>query len=141
MHNFRSMPPSPLPPSRIVYQCRLSILPSPPLPSPPLPSPIYKNYLIKLEASISDLCLNGSRISRLACPFLLLLLTSSHIALYLLLANYFTAIASTSVSSSGRYSSNSSTPASRLAKMIMSPTQCVRPTRNNERGHFLVTLL
>ena len=91
-------------------------------------------------ASVSDLCLDGSRISRLACPFLMLMLTSSRIALYLLLADYFTAITTTSGPSCGRDSSNSSTFAASLAKMITSPMRLVRPTRNNEHGHFLVTL-
>ena len=74
--------------------------------------------------SASELCLDGSLISRLASPFLVSLLTIPCLALYLLLANYLPAIAITSVPSCGHYSSNFSTPASRLAKMI---TSTVKP--------------
>ena len=79
-------------------------------------------------ATVSDLYLDGGLVSRLASPFFVLMLTTPHLALSLLLADYFTAIATTSVPLSGHYSSESSTPASRLAKMITSAIPLMRPT-------------
>ena len=67
-------------------------------------------------------------VSRLASSFFVLMLTSPHLALFLLLADYFTAIATTSVPLSGHYSSESSTPASRLAKVITSAIPLMRST-------------
>ena len=48
-------------------------------------------------ATVSDLCLDGGLVSRLASPFFVLMLTSPHLALSLLLADYSTAISTTSV--------------------------------------------
>ena len=79
-------------------------------------------------ATVSDLYLNGGLVSRLASPFFVLLFTSPHLALSLLVADYFTAIATTSVPLSGHYSSESSTPALRLAKMLMSAIRLKWPT-------------
>ena len=48
-------------------------------------------------ATVSDLYLDGGLVSRLASSFFVLMLTSPHLALSLLLVDYFTAIATTSV--------------------------------------------
>ena len=64
------------------------------------------------SATVSDLCLFDSLVLKLASPFLILMLASPCLALYLLLADYFTAIATALVLLSGRCSSKSITPAS-----------------------------
>ena len=58
------------------------------------------------SATVSDLYLDGGLVSRLASSFFVLMLTSPYLALSLLLADYFTAIATTLVPLSGHCRAN-----------------------------------
>ena len=59
--------------------------------------------------TVSDFCLDGGLqlVLRVTSPFCILILTTLHLALFLILVNYITAIASASVPLSEWYSSES----------------------------------